>query len=163
MLYTRKYICQEKGSSMQDRLTHIGNIATLLGVLSQLYSYRMNTLLKEHGLTLSQFSVLNHLAHSPRAASINQLTEVMEMNQPGISKIVRRLQEENFLKVGKSAEDSRQRMVSINQSGRAHIEAINRLLAPELASWFADWDEGKLERFEEDLSQLRTWLDKHRL
>lgn len=148
---------------MPEKLIHIGNIARLLGILSQLYSYRMNTLLKEHGFTLSQFSVLNHLAHSPRAISINQLTTAMEMNQSGISKIVRRLQEEKCLKVEKNPEDSRQRRVSISPRGQARVDEINSLLAPELARWFADWDEGKLERFEEDLSQLRTWLDKHRL
>ena len=37
-----------------------GDIALSLGILSQLYTTRMNKLLSEHGFPLSQFSVLSH-------------------------------------------------------------------------------------------------------
>ena len=57
----------------------------------------MNSLLQPQGLNLSQFALLNHLLRSQKTIhSINDLTEAMEINQPGVTKIVQRLHEARF-------------------------------------------------------------------
>ena len=64
-------------------------MTVLLGIIQQLMTTRQNRLFEAKELTLSQFGVLNHFTHEPdRSWTVTDLAEVMEMNQPGITKIV---------------------------------------------------------------------------
>jgi DNA-binding MarR family transcriptional regulator len=67
-------------------------MTVLLGIIQQLLTTRQNRLFAHRELNLSQFGLLNHFTHDPeRNWTITELVEVMEMNQPGITKIASEL------------------------------------------------------------------------
>jgi DNA-binding MarR family transcriptional regulator len=137
--------------------------ATLLGIVTQLYSTRMTALLEPKGFTLSQFALLNHLVRSPKEThSINELTEAMEINQPGVSKIVQKLSDIGLLDVSTSPQDSRRRNVSITQSGRETVIEVGQSILPDVNAWFQEWESKDLEMFLGYLGKLAGWLDQHR-
>ena len=149
---------------MDTSIATIARAAHLLGVVSQLYTTRMNTLLQAAGLNLSQFALLNHLAQSPKNThSITELTEAMEMHQPGVTKLVQKLHQEGFLEVQVSKNDARKRKISITEAGREHIIAVGQELFPDVQQWFADWSGEEVQELNRYLNQLAVWLDSHRL
>lgn len=138
--------------------------ATFLGISNQLYTTRMNTLLKPQDLNLSQFSLLNHLNRSSKTIhSINDLTEAMEINQPGVTKIVQKLHSAGLIDVSKNKTDSRKREVSITSKGQEKVMKVNMALLPDVQSWFQDWEEIELQQFISYTQRLATWFDQNRL
>ena len=138
--------------------------ARQLAIVTQLYTTRMDSLLKDHKTSLSQFSLLNHLANSPKEQhTISELTEAMEINQPGVTKIVKKLSEEKLVSIASDANDSRKRLVSINASGYDKIKSISMGLFPDVSQWFADWEEDEIDTFSNHLSKLAQWFDSNRI
>jgi len=148
----------------QQGIPKIALTARQLAILTQLYSTRMDMLLKQHQTSLSQFGLLNHLANSPQDKhSISELTEAMEINQPGVTKIVRKLGDEGLIDVVTDETDSRKRLVSIKSNGYKKIQEVNLALFPDVSQWFEDWDDTEIDKFTQLLTKLATWLDKNRL
>ncbi|MBT3712899.1 MAG: MarR family transcriptional regulator [Anaerolineae bacterium] len=140
-----------------------GDIALSLGMLSQLYTTRMNKLLSEHGFTLSQFSVLSHcIRQSEENWTISRLAKVMELNQPGITKIVQKLLSRGLLSAEKDESDSRRKYLQVTPEGLAELQSIYKSLAPDVTAWFTEWDSKMMENFNQHLARLSTWLDKNR-
>lgn len=138
--------------------------ARQLAIVSQLYTTRMDLLLKQHKTSLSQFGLLNHLANSPKEQhTISELTESMEINQPGVTKIVRKLSEEELVAITNDAKDSRKRLVSITESGYGKIKSISMALFPDVSQWFADWEDDEIDTFTSHLSKLAKWFDSNRI
>jgi DNA-binding MarR family transcriptional regulator len=129
-----------------------------------LYSTRMTVLLHPKGFTLSQFALLNHLVRSNKKThSINELTEAMEINQPGVTKIVQKLHEADLVKVSISKDDSRKREVSLTERGREKVVEVGLEILPDVEGWFQDWKKQEVEQFMGYLGRLAYWLDKNRL
>ena len=140
-----------------------GDIALSLGILSQLYTTRMNKLLSEHGFTLSQFSVLSHcIRQSDEKWTISRLAKVMELNQPGITKIVQKLLGRGHLSAEKDESDSRRKYIQVTPSGLAELQSVYKSLAPDVTAWFREWDAKKMTDFDEHMKELNSWLDKNR-
>jgi len=137
-------------------------LATLLGIVSQLYSTRMNTLLRPHGFTLAQFALLNHLANV-KSQSITELTQAMEINQPGVTKIIQKFEREAWVTVSPDPKDSRKKQISISEAGQQHILTVGAALFPDVKNWFADWDSSQKAQFRQQLASFAGWLDENRL
>ena len=140
-----------------------GDIALSLGILSQLYTTRMNKLLSEHGFTLSQFSVLSHCSrHSSESWTISSLAKIMEINQPGITKIVQKLLGKELLSVTKDEKDSRRKYLQITPAGLKELQSVYQKTEPDVSSWFAQWNSGTMEEFNGNLQRLSAWLGENR-
>ena len=140
-----------------------GDIALSLGILSQLYTTRMNKLLSEHGFTLSQFSVLSHcIRQSNEHWTISRLAKVMELNQPGITKIVQKLLGRGLLVATKDEKDSRRKYLEVTPEGLTELQSVYKSLAPDVTVWFTEWDAQRMTEFNERLKELNAWLDKNR-
>jgi DNA-binding MarR family transcriptional regulator len=153
-----------KLETMNEPRGDLAEIATFLGMVSQLYTTRMEALFNTQGFTLSQFALLSHLARSSKAVhTISDLTEAMEINQPGVSKIVQKLYEQGYLEVNTNKFDTRKREVRITTQGRSKLGQVGKAIYPDLAIWFKDWQEGDKQSFANYLRRLAQWLDKNRL
>lgn len=149
---------------MNREIPKVAQAATLLGIVSQLYNTRMNSLLGEHNFTLSQFSLLTHLARSEKSAeTIAEITAGMEMNQPGVTKLVRKLGDEGLVNIAVDPKDSRKRQVSITSAGGQKIMQVSQSMFPDVGQWFEGWDEAELAQFIQHLGRLAGWLDSNRL
>ncbi len=150
--------------TMNETQRDLAELATQLGILSQLYTTRMETLCTTQGFTFSQFALLTHLARSSKPVhSISDLTEAMEINQPGVTKIVQKLSEQGYLEVSTNKFDTRKREVRITTQGRAKLVQVSKAIYPDIAGWFKDWNEGDKKSFTAYLGKLAQWLDQNRL
>ena len=138
-------------------------MTVLLGIIQQLMSTRNNRLFAGQELTLSQFGVLNHFTHEARRSwTITELANVMEMNQPGITKIVTVLLKKNLLQSKPDKFDRRKRHLTITQQGLTYCKNTFRSLLPEISQLFVEWNDSSLKQFHGHLEKLVVWLDDHR-
>ncbi|MGB1252675.1 MAG: MarR family winged helix-turn-helix transcriptional regulator [Candidatus Promineifilaceae bacterium] len=139
-------------------------IGTWLGIVNQLHSSRMTQLLGKHNFTIVQFALLNHLARQQDTPqTITDLTNALEVNQPGVTKIVQKLARLDLIVIEKDPKDSRKRLISISQRGRETLRAVMLELAPDYVACFAEWELDRLTEFLAQLQKLGTWLDNNRL
>ena len=139
-------------------------MTVLLGIIQQLMTTRQNRLFEGKKLTLSQFGVLNHFTHEPdRSWTVTDLAEVMEMNQPGITKIVTLLINEGLLSSTPDLVDKRKRFLKITRQGKLLCDDTFRSLLPEISQVFGEWDDRSLKQFHQHLETLMGWLDSNRI
>lgn len=149
---------------MNQQPPNVGELATWLAIVTQLYSTRMNRLMSQHQFTSTQFSVLSHLArHSDQQHTVSSLTEAVEVNQPGVTKIVKKLGGMGLLESVRDSADSRKKYISITSAGLRMIETVQHSLAPDVNAWFADWSDDDRQTFLILLRKLGIWLDENRL
>ncbi len=138
--------------------------STLLGITTQLYSTRMNQILGEQDLNVSQFFLLNHLLRNQgKQEGISDLTQALEMNQPAVTKIVQKLAKLDLVEVKKDEIDSRKKWVSITVEGQKKIQTSMQSLGPDVANWFEGWSADDLDQLIGHLAKLASWLDENRL
>ena len=138
-------------------------MTVLFGIIQQLMSTRHNRLFADQELTLSQFGVLNHFTHeAQRSWTITDLANVMEMNQPGITKIVTVLLDKKLLQSKPDKIDKRKRHLTITHRGLAFCEDTFRSLLPEISHMFDEWNDSSLKQFHGHLEKLMLWLDDNR-
>ncbi len=134
-----------------------------LGIVRQLMSTREAKLFANAQLTPSQFGVLNHFTHNPRRSwTVTELAEVMEMNQPGITKIITVLLGQNLLLSIPDATDKRRRYLKITDQGLKLCGDTLESLLPDISHVFSDWDNDSLAQMHQHMETLMRWLDEHR-
>lgn len=149
---------------MNKKQKQIIQLATALGITSQLYTTRMSQLLSNHDLTIPQFNLLNHLLRAgAKEHTISDLTAALEINQPGVTKIIKKLELLEVVSVKASSQDSRKKLVSITQTGAQVVQTVMMGIGPDVMTWFAEWDEREMAQFTRSLQKLGQWLDENRL
>lgn len=149
---------------MDKKQQQIIQLATAFGIASQLYSTRMNQLLSQHDLTIAQFGLLNHLLRlSHKEHTITELTAALEINQPGVTKIIKKLSQSGLVASKPSKTDSRKKLITLTQTGAQTVQTIMQTIGPDIMSWFDDWEFDELEAFTQHLQKLGRWLDENRL
>lgn len=139
-------------------------LATALGITSQLYTTRMSQLLSQHDLTIAQFNLLNHLLRlSHKEHTITELTAALEINQPGVTKIIKKMDQLGLVATTPSQTDSRKKLISITGAGAQTVQTIMQSIGPDILGWFESWESGELEDFTWHLQKLGKWLDENRL
>lgn len=133
-----------------------------LGVVSQLFQARVAEVLGPAGATYTQLSVLSHLVRHAGHHSIGDLAAAMQINQPGITKVVRRLEEDGLVAVVGHPDDRRRRLAAVTEEGIERFGELMGLLTEELSAWFDDWDEADLRGFADFISRLSGRLDQDR-
>jgi len=132
-----------------------------IGIINQLSSNRAERAMP-HGLTMSQFSVLNHFARGLPPKSPLELANAFQVTKGAMTNTLKQLEGKEFVEIVPHETDKRSKVVSISQKGRkAHLDAQH-----ELKEFFADFAHAFSS--EEIASQLpalekiRIWLDNNR-
>ncbi|HDY7895441.1 TPA: winged helix-turn-helix transcriptional regulator [Vibrio vulnificus] len=134
-----------------------------LGIINQLTDAWLNKALAPHRINQSQFNLLNHFARHPdKEQTISQLAEVMQMNQPGITKVVNKLSEMNLIEIRKDEQDGRKKWIRINHQGLDRVQSAFMSFLPTVDQCFEQWDEKQLEQMLEHSQRLQNWLDNNR-
>ena len=138
-------------------------LTILFGILQQLMTTRQNKLFAKLELTSSQFGLLVHFTHNPkRSWLVTELADVMEMNQPGITKIASQLIEKDLLIATPDSKDKRKKHLKISDKG---LKACSRTMAafsPDIKNIYASFDDGELADLGQHLEKLMSWLDSNR-
>ena len=149
---------------MDSREKNETRIIIQLGIIQQLMTTRSNILFKKLAITTSEFSILNHFSHQPdRTWTVSELAQVMEMNQPGITKLVANLIDKSALSVRIDEIDKRKRHLLITQQGLNLCAEILNKLQPDISHCFANWQDEQLEQLLNSSEKLMQWLDNNRL
>ncbi|UGA53504.1 MarR family winged helix-turn-helix transcriptional regulator [Vibrio sp. VB16] len=139
------------------------NLFISLGIIHQLNDNWIARALAPIGLNQSQFNLLNHFSHQPeRSQTVSQLAQVMQMNQPGITKVINRLAEFGLIDITKDDHDGRKKWVMINDAGLEKVKNARESFIPKLDACFQDWDEKEMQQMLSKVDKLKTWLDEHR-
>ncbi|WP_432473052.1 MarR family winged helix-turn-helix transcriptional regulator [Amphritea sp. HPY] len=148
---------------MNNRKETEVRLMVLLGIIRQLMASREAKLFADLSLNPSQFGVLNHFTHDPqRSWTVTELAEVMEMNQPGITKIVTVLLAKGLLLSQSDADDKRRRYLNISPQGLRMCSDIFDALGPDISYLFDGWENAELSKMQQQLDKLMRWLDEHR-
>ncbi|WP_253820834.1 MarR family winged helix-turn-helix transcriptional regulator [Vibrio sp. 99-70-13A1] len=134
-----------------------------LGIIHQLTDAWLAKALGPHNLTQSQFNVLTHFSRHPdQAQTVSQLSDVMQMNQPGLTKVVNKLFDMGLVDIEKDADDGRKKWIKINQSGLEKVSVAYASFSPMMESCFDGWEEEEMSDTLEKINKLKGWLDSHR-
>ncbi len=148
---------------MQKRQQTEVRVMVLFGIIQQLMTTRQGKLFTNKAINPSQFAVLNHFTHTPtRSWTVTELAEVMEMNQPGITKIVSVLIEKHLLESDADQTDKRKRHLKITPQGLQLCSSTIQSLLPDIAHLFESWGDRDLDHIQDDLERVMSWLDEHR-
>lgn len=135
----------------------------MLGILSQLFQSRMATLLQRSELTYTQMSMLSHLERTGDPSTVGELAVALEINQPGVTKVVQRLHESGLVAVEGHPDDRRQKLVSIAAAGRGRLASAWQQVGDDAVHWFDGWSPQEIAVFRDQLQRLVGWFDAHRL
>ncbi len=143
----------------------IAENATWLSIVSQLFSNRMNTLLKPHGLTLGQFSILHHVARQkiPGGNRVSDIAAAVEVGQPAVTKALHKFQAMGLVDLKEGVTDKRSTNVIARPEASKLLDTIHKGIGPDLSQTFASLGDEEAAHFAKLLKQLGEWLDKNRL
>ncbi|PMJ90740.1 MarR family winged helix-turn-helix transcriptional regulator [Vibrio sp. 10N.261.55.A7] len=148
---------------MVDRRLTEAKLIVQLGIVRQLMATREAKLFSKLPLNSSQFGVLNHFTHNPdRSWTVTELADVMEMNQPGITKIISVLLDKNLLESISDSQDKRRRYLKITTQGQTVTKDIMSALMPDVSHVFSNWQDDELMQLQGNMEKLMRWLDENR-
>jgi DNA-binding MarR family transcriptional regulator len=141
----------------------IERILVLIGIINQLSTTRLNRVLAELDLPLAQFQLLIHFSHDPKKGwTVTRLAEVMEMNQPAMTKTTQRLLKKGFLQTVQEHADKRVKSLYVTDAGLQTLGVAWEKLAPDIARFASAWSNEDLDRLRELLERLKEQLDEAR-
>ncbi|WP_422345610.1 MarR family winged helix-turn-helix transcriptional regulator [Parasphingorhabdus sp.] len=91
-------------------------VMTEIGIINQL----ADNLFQSHlpnGMTVAQFSVLNHLLRLEAQQTISELAKAMQVAQPTMSSTVRKLEDKGLIELVHEPDDRRIRRVAVTAAG----------------------------------------------
>jgi DNA-binding MarR family transcriptional regulator len=114
------------------------------------------------GLTLSQFSVLNHFALRGGAQSPLSLARAMQVSKGTMTNTLQKLEAKELIAIAPDPADGRGKQVSLTAAGLALRQAAIAALAPDLENLIEAFGERRFSRATPFLAEVREYLDRAR-
>jgi DNA-binding MarR family transcriptional regulator len=132
-----------------------------IGIIEQLSRNLFERVLPD-GLTLPQFTVLNHFVRLGGERSPARLAKAFQVTKQTMTSTLARLERTGLVSIRPDDRDGRAKLVSITPKGRATRQACLEAFAPVLAQLDTILDTAALEELLPRLVQLRRMLDENR-
>jgi DNA-binding MarR family transcriptional regulator len=136
-----------------------------IGIINQLATNKFEQVMP-HGLTISQFQVLNHFVRLGGDEGIEKnlgaLARAFQVSKATISGVVANLERKGFVMLRQDPNDGRGRLASITDAGRKAREDSIAAIEPHLARMRVALPEGTFEGLLPGLVTLRRYLDENR-
>lgn len=148
----------------QDRADAAATYFRLLneiGIIAQLSMARLERVLP-HGLTVAQFSLLNHCVRLGDGWTPARLAAAFQVTRGTMTNTLQKLESKGFIRTETDEADARSKHVFLTPAGRVAREEALALLAPELARLPEALAPGEAVALIPPLEALRTWLDANR-
>ena len=130
-------------------------------IISQL-SATMFERVMPYGLTLAQFSVLNHLSRRKDPQAPQKLAGAFQVSKGTMSSTLAKLEAKNLVTITPNPRDGRGKLVTLSNQGRQAREEAIAALGPDLA-WLAGHTQPQhIASLTDDLSGIRKLLDARR-
>ena len=132
-----------------------------VGIINQLSSTRAERKMP-HGLTMSQYSVLNHFVRGLPPKSPLELANAFQVTKGAMTNTLKQLEKKGFVDIRPHELDGRSKIVSISQAGvSAHQDAVQGL-AIAFADFIGAFSPEELADILPTLEKVRMWLDDNR-
>lgn len=132
-----------------------------VAIIEQLARNRFEQVMP-HGLTLPQFSVLNHFVRLGGEQSPLALARAFQVSKGTMTNTIQRLEAKSFISVRPDPRDGRGKIVTITDAGRSARDEAIAALGPLLAILEKTFTAEAFAAAVPFLSQVRAWLDRER-
>lgn len=132
-----------------------------IGIISQLSSNRLERVLPP-GMSIAQFSLLNHLVRLGGAWAPSRLARAFQVTKGAMTNTLQRLEAQGLIRVTVDPDDARGKLVEITEAGRRMREKCIRatgIAMGDIVKLFPTDDVGAVLPF---LEHLRKTLDENR-
>ncbi|MAS40365.1 MAG: MarR family transcriptional regulator [Porticoccaceae bacterium] len=145
----------------ESRLQQTYQFFNEINIIAQLTSNEMARTLP-HGLTVSQFSVLNWFLRVDDEATPGRLARAFQVSKGAMTNTLKRLDEKRFVTVMPDPASGRRKLVRITPAGRAARDESIAAMFPVLAEFTGTFDPGEVAAMLPRLAEIRQWLDERR-
>ncbi|SOE12626.1 MarR family transcriptional regulator [Hoeflea halophila] len=132
-----------------------------IGIIAQLSGMALENAMPE-GMTLAQFSVLNHLSRMGEGWTPQRIAQAMQVTKGAMTGTLKHLEGKELVVIVPDESDGRVKRVSISPEGRAMREACIAAVAPLMQEMMQDLDIKNIARTVPVLAAVRAWLDARR-
>lgn len=132
-----------------------------IGIIAQLSGNRFQRVLPQ-GLTVAQFSLLNHGVRLGDGWTPARLAAAFQVTKGTMTNTLQKLEAKGFVRLDPDPGDARSKRVYLTASGRSAREAALKALVPELAGLPEGFPPALAAEILPALERLRIWLDTHR-
>lgn len=123
-------------------------------IVNQLVTTRLSRALHPAALSLTAVSLLSYLRRVPAGASVSQIADAMEVNQPAVSKTLKALQELDALSMERDVDDARRVVVRMTNRGHVLLREAELAMHPAASAIFRDLDSRALDALVHQLESL---------
>ncbi|PPD15512.1 MAG: MarR family transcriptional regulator [Methylobacterium sp.] len=134
---------------------------TEIGILAQLSQTQFERLMPA-GMTLAQFTVLNHCVRVSDGKSPATLARAFQVTKGTMTSTLQRLEQKGLVVIHADPEDGRSKIVRITEEGRAMREACIAATRPWAENLLAKFDLQEISELIPRLAALRNILDADR-
>lgn len=113
----------------EDSVSTYFRLFNEIGIIAQLSGNKLERVLPE-GMSLAQFSVLNHFCRLGGAWSPTRLAAAFQVTKGAMTNTLQRLEAQGFVTIRADEEDTRAKIVEITDAGRSAREAAIRATGP---------------------------------
>lgn len=132
-----------------------------IGIIEQLGRARFEARLPA-GVTLPQFSVLNHLMRVEDGRTPLELARAFQVPKTTVSHWLAGLERMGWVDLRPNPDDGRSKRVWLTEAGRAFRNGAIAAIAPDLARIEAVMTPDEMADMVARLERLRLWLDANR-
>ncbi len=132
-----------------------------IGIIAQLSANEMARELP-HGLTLSQFSVLNWFVRVDDEATPGRLATAFQVSKGAMTNTLKRLEQKGFVTVTPDPASGRRKLVRMTRRGRAARDAAVKATFPLLGRFLGAFDGAQIAALLPQLEAVRRHLDESR-
>lgn len=145
---------------MTAREPLLGASIITLSICYQHLAARVNRELEPMALNMTQLSILTYFSRLPEghAETITHLSQVMEMNQPMVTKAVKTLHNQGLITKSAAKEDARVSHLYLSNSGKKRLLEAQQACFPLIEDAFADVKTDELMVLVELLNKVKGRL-----
>ena len=148
-------------SQREDNVCLYFRLFTEIGIIAQLSGNRLERVLPE-GMSLAQFSVLNHFVRLGGAWSPSRLAAAFQVTKGAMTNTLQRLEGQGHVKIVADEKDARAKLVEITDAGRKAREAAILATGPIISQVAGLTSAADVRAALPFLETLRKILDENR-
>lgn len=119
----------------------MNNLGYLMMNVVKKLRYHLNTALSEEGITVSQWAVIAHLELFKTDLTAARISDMVGMDRPTISGIVKRLKAKNLIILQPSVQDRRANILKLTPSGEELFNRCQQIADKQMAEFVAPLDQ----------------------
>lgn len=132
-----------------------------IGIIAQLSGHAFEKAMPE-GMTLAQFSVLNHLCRLGDGWTPHRIARAMQVTKGAMTGTLKHLEGKRLVVITPDATDGRAKRVNITSEGRAMRDACIASMAPMMLALLEHFSPAEIGGVAPVLAAVRAWLDQRR-